>query len=53
MHNSTAIITGSVNQRPNTLCIRLWIDVTSRGLENPTSPKTVQNTPVMSNIKKE
>ena len=26
--------TGSANQRPNTPCIRLWIDVTCRGLEN-------------------
>ena len=34
MHNATAITTGSVNQRPNTLCIRLWIDVTFRGLED-------------------
>ena len=33
-HNATAITTGSANQRPNTPCIRLWIDVTFRGLEN-------------------
>ena len=33
MHNATAITTGSANQRPNTPCIRLWIDVTFRGLE--------------------
>ena len=29
-----AITTGSANQRPNTPCIRLWIDVTFRGLED-------------------
>ena len=34
MHNATAITTGSANQRPNTPCFRLWIDVTFRGLEN-------------------
>ena len=34
MHNTTAITTGSANQRPNTLCIRLWIDVTFRALED-------------------
>ena len=34
MHNTTAITIGSVNQRPNTPCIRLWIDVTFRGLED-------------------
>ena len=34
MHNATAITTGSANQRPNTLCIRLWIDVIFRGVEN-------------------
>ena len=34
MHNATAITTGSANQRPNTPCIRLWIDVTFRGLED-------------------
>ena len=34
VHNATAITTGSANQRPNTPCIRLWIDVTFRGLEN-------------------
>ena len=34
MHNATAITTGSANQRPNTPCIRLWIDVTFRGLEH-------------------
>ena len=34
MHNATAIITGSANQRSNTPCIRLWIDVTFRGLED-------------------
>ena len=37
MHNATAITTGSANQRPNTPCIRLWIDVTIRGLEDPYS----------------
>ena len=31
MHNATAITTGSANQRPNTPCIRLWIDVTIYG----------------------
>ena len=36
MHNATAITTGSANQRPNTPCIRLWIDVTFRGLEDST-----------------
>ena len=34
MHNATAITTGSANQRPNTPCIRLWTDVTFRGLED-------------------
>ena len=34
MHNATAITAGSANQRPNTPCIRLWIDVTLRGLEH-------------------
>ena len=36
MHNATAVhvTTGSANQRPNTPCIRLWIDVTFRGLEH-------------------
>ena len=34
MHNATAITTGSANQRSNTPCIRLWIDVTFRGLED-------------------
>ena len=34
MHNATAITTGSANQWPNTPCIRLWIDVTFRGLED-------------------
>ena len=34
MHNATAITTGSANQRPNTPCIRLWIDVTFRGPED-------------------
>ena len=32
--NATAINTGSANQRPNTPCIRLWIDITFRGLED-------------------
>ena len=34
MPNAMAITTGSANQWPNTLCIRLWIDVTFRGLED-------------------
>ena len=34
MHNATAITTGSANQRPNSPCISLWIDVTFRGLED-------------------
>ena len=34
VHNATAITTGSVNQQPNTPCIKLWIDVIFRGLEN-------------------
>ena len=34
MHNATAITTGSANQRSNTPCISLWIDVTFRGLED-------------------
>ena len=34
VHNATAITTGSANQRPNTPCIRLWIDVIFRGLED-------------------
>ena len=29
-----AITTGSANQRPNTPCIRLWIDVIIQGVEN-------------------
>ena len=47
MHNATAITTGSANQRPNTPCIRLWIDVTFRGLENSYIFKTraVSNKP--------
>ena len=32
MHNATAITTGSANQWPNAPCIRLWIDLTFRGL---------------------
>ena len=40
VHNATAITTGSANQRPNTPCIRLWIDVTFRGLEDSYSFKT-------------
>ena len=27
MHNATAIMTGSANQRPNTPCVRMLIDV--------------------------
>ena len=34
VHNATVITTGSANHWPNTLCIRLWIDVTFRGVEN-------------------
>ena len=34
MHNATAITTDSANQRPNYQCIRLWIYVTFRGVEN-------------------
>ena len=34
MHNATAVTTGSANQRPNTPCIGLWIDVTFRVLEH-------------------
>ena len=34
MHNARAITTCSANQRPNTPCIRLWIDVIFRGDEN-------------------
>ena len=34
MHKATVITTGSANQRPNTPCIRLWIDVIFRGLED-------------------
>ena len=33
-HNATLCTIGSANQRPNTPCIRLWIDVICRGLEN-------------------
>ena len=40
MHNATAITTGSANQRPNTPCIRLWIDVTFRGLEDSYTTRT-------------
>ena len=32
MHNAMAIMTGSANQRSNTLCIRLWIDIIFPGL---------------------
>ena len=37
MHNATAITctTGSANQRSNTSCIRLWIDVIIRELKIP------------------
>ena len=31
----------SANQRPNTPCIRLWIDVTFRGLEHSYTNRTV------------
>ena len=34
MHYATAITTSSANQRPNTPCIWLWIDVTFRGHEH-------------------
>ena len=34
MHNAMAITTGSADQRFNTPCIRLWIDVTFWGLED-------------------
>ena len=34
VHNATTITAGSANQCPNTLCIRLWIDVTFRALKN-------------------
>ena len=34
VHNAMAITTGSANQRTNTPCIRLWIDVTFWGLDN-------------------
>ena len=44
VHNATAITTGSANQRPNTPCIRLWIDVTFRGPEHSYSPMPGFNT---------
>ena len=34
-------MTGSANQRPNTPCIQLWIDVTFRGLENSYTNKNL------------
>ena len=34
MNKATAITTGSASQRPNTPCIRLWIDLTFPGLKN-------------------
>ena len=34
MHNAKPITTGSANQRSITPSIRLWIDVTFRGLED-------------------
>ena len=34
-------MTGSANQRPNTPCIRLLIDVTFRGFENSISSHTI------------
>ena len=37
MHNPTAIITDSANQRPNTTCVSLPIDFIFRGIFN--SPK--------------
>ena len=43
MHNATAITTGSANQRPNTPCIRPWIDVTFRGLEDSYTITAYQN----------
>ena len=33
MYNATANTTGSANQQSNILCIRLWINVTFRGVE--------------------
>ena len=47
MHNATAITTGSANQRPNTPCIKLWIDVPFRGLEHSYTPvEYTEYTPV-------
>ena len=51
MHNATAIITGSANQRPNTPCIRLWIDVTFRGLEHSYSVCNREHPMLVMNIK--
>ena len=51
MHNATAITTGSANQRPNTPCIRLWIDVTFRGLEDSYfSPPPPPSRPIFSYV---
>ena len=38
-----AITTGSANQRPNTPCIRLWIDVTFQGLKDSYSTETARH----------
>ena len=43
VHNATAITTGSANQRPNTPCIRLWIDVTFWGLEDSYIPACISS----------
>ena len=45
MHNATAITTGSANKRPNTPCVRLWIDVTFRGLEDSLYIGIIFNSP--------
>ena len=50
MHNATAITTGSANQRPNTPCIRLWIDVTFRGLEDSYILRTDDHTTFWKNL---
>ena len=44
MHNATTITTGSANQRPNTSFIRLWVDVTFRGVENSYCKCRIQST---------
>ena len=50
MHKATAITAGSANQRPNTPCIRLWIDVTFQGLEDSYTQNVRENYSIKRNI---